>query len=64
MSSKISTKLSYDNREFLNKISLNLIKADKETKKISYDECIARMRKYFKARNDRYIEFIEYGGSQ
>jgi len=55
---KTSTKLSEDNLKFLNKISLNKIKADKETKKISYDECITRIRKYFKIRNDRYIEFI------
>lgn len=58
MKNKMSVKLSDENINFLNKISINCIKSDTETKILTPSQALDRLERYNKSDNDSYIDMI------
>lgn len=62
MDSSSSVRLTETNKEFLENISLNSIKANATKKRLSYSQSIKLLHKYFKENNNGYLEFINWVG--
>ena len=58
MKAKISTKLSDFNLEFLRRMNINLTKADKLDKPLSYSDLLESVVRYFRNNDERYLELI------
>lgn len=58
MKDKMSVKLSDENINFLNKVGINRIKTDMETKIITPSDALLLIEKYFKLKNNSYLELI------
>ncbi len=61
MSLKTSIKISDSGITFLKKLRLNRIKADTDEDPLFMWESIELIAKYFKNKNDRYLELIKMG---
>lgn len=57
---KTSVKLSESNKEFFRRLRLNIIRAggDEEALKLSYNDLVEQIVKYFKLNNTIYVSMI------
>ena len=59
---KAPIRICKESKDFLNRLSNNLIRAETETQTLSYDDLLLRIAKYFKLNNDRYLELVKIKG--